>query len=147
MKKVPHCPSQQQFKLDTTINFRRTDKALNGFLGAQLDQRRSAEELACKESERSRVVMIGVWPTTDVCHHIVTDHKGRRDEKPNKAFQDVVDDEVTAFSAGDSLPFKWGSPGHHNQEQTDVHPAEQSELLAQVLSLEVGDEADKTWSD
>jgi hypothetical protein len=24
MKKVPHCPSQQQFKLDTTINFRRT---------------------------------------------------------------------------------------------------------------------------
>jgi hypothetical protein len=38
----------------------RPDKALNGFLGTQLDQRRSAEELACKESGRSKVVMIGM---------------------------------------------------------------------------------------
>ena len=67
--------------------------------------------------------------TADICHDIVADDQRSRHEEPDEALEDVVDDEVAR---------------NDDEQQADVDPAEQGELLAEVLLLEVANETNET---
>lgn len=64
----------------------------------------------------------------DVCKDVVADDERCRDKEPDKTLEDVVDNKVA---------------GNNDNQQRNVDPAEQGELLTKVLTLEVGHESDK----
>jgi hypothetical protein len=59
------------------------------------------------------------------------------------SLKDVVDDEVAAVSTRAGFQQPGFSPGHNGQQQGDVDPAEQGELLSQILLVQVADEANE----
>ena len=82
--------------------------------------------------------------TTDVSHHVVADDQRGGDEEPHQALQDVVDDEVAIRRLGTNLEdAESHSPRHHNEEKSDVNPAEEGELLTKESSIQIGHEANK----
>lgn len=118
LRLLTYCPAKYQSTQESA------NKPLHGLLRTKLDQRCPTEEFAFGSVQTTPYVL-----TTHISHRVVADDQRSRDEEPYKPLEDVVHDKVGR---------------NDNEEQTDMNPTEEGKLAAEILPLQVGNEADKT---
>jgi hypothetical protein len=135
MKNVPHYPSALDLRC-RAVTYRqrekqsaeeRADKALDSLLGTELDQGCLSEQLACLVSFTWLLKRCQL--TADIGHDVVANDERSGHEEPHEALENVVDDEVTADD---------------DEEQGDVNPAEEGELLSQILLVQIAHKSDES---